>query len=164
MQRFIAYSLNRKTVLQMLSWVLGSKLPFCRIVRLITPMMSCDLILIVPSNHLKLWCRVLLFQAEERTQTFFLFSTTSQFRSASGYPAVCHSFCIFYADLWEEMFCLAGPEPLIRLERMEETTNKISLALEIQEEGLKTKPGRCFALKRQTLKEKDITFRNSRVV
>ena len=56
------------------------------------------------------------------------------------------------------MFCLAGPEPPIRLERMEETTNKISLALEIQEEGLRTKPGRCFALKRQTLKEKDITF------
>uniref|UniRef100_A0A3P8TUL4 Sushi, nidogen and EGF-like domain-containing protein 1 n=1 Tax=Amphiprion percula TaxID=161767 RepID=A0A3P8TUL4_AMPPE len=32
------------------------------------------------------------------------------------------------------------PDPLIRLEKMEETTNKISLALEIQEEGLKTKP------------------------
>nr|XP_020465574.1 sushi, nidogen and EGF-like domain-containing protein 1 isoform X2 [Monopterus albus] len=34
----------------------------------------------------------------------------------------------------------AKPNPLIRLEKMEETTNKISLALEIQEEGLKTKP------------------------
>ncbi|XP_035801720.2 sushi, nidogen and EGF-like domain-containing protein 1 isoform X1 [Amphiprion ocellaris] len=32
------------------------------------------------------------------------------------------------------------PDPPIRLEKMEETTNKISLALEIQEEGLKTKP------------------------
>ncbi|XP_034035125.1 sushi, nidogen and EGF-like domain-containing protein 1 [Thalassophryne amazonica] len=32
------------------------------------------------------------------------------------------------------------PDPPIRLERMEETTNKISLALEIQEEGLRTKP------------------------
>ncbi|XP_053708828.1 sushi, nidogen and EGF-like domain-containing protein 1 isoform X2 [Synchiropus splendidus] len=32
------------------------------------------------------------------------------------------------------------PEPPIRLERMEETTNKISLALEIQDEGLQTKP------------------------
>lgn len=41
------------------------------------------------------------------------------------------------------MFCLAEPEPPIRLERMEETTNKISLALEIQEEGLRTTPGRC---------------------
>ncbi|XP_029904625.1 sushi, nidogen and EGF-like domain-containing protein 1 [Myripristis murdjan] len=32
------------------------------------------------------------------------------------------------------------PEPPVRLEKMEETTNKISLALEIQEEGLRTKP------------------------
>ncbi|KAE8294410.1 Sushi, nidogen and EGF-like domain-containing protein 1 [Larimichthys crocea] len=32
------------------------------------------------------------------------------------------------------------PDPPIRLEKMEETTNKISLALEIQEEGLSTKP------------------------
>uniref|UniRef100_A0A3B4VL62 Sushi, nidogen and EGF-like domain-containing protein 1 n=1 Tax=Seriola dumerili TaxID=41447 RepID=A0A3B4VL62_SERDU len=32
------------------------------------------------------------------------------------------------------------PDPPIRLEKMEETTNKISLALEIQEEGLRTKP------------------------
>ncbi|XP_076009719.1 sushi, nidogen and EGF-like domain-containing protein 1 [Genypterus blacodes] len=32
------------------------------------------------------------------------------------------------------------PEPPIRLERMEETTNKISLALEIQEEGSRTTP------------------------
>ncbi|XP_041862481.1 sushi, nidogen and EGF-like domain-containing protein 1 isoform X2 [Melanotaenia boesemani] len=34
----------------------------------------------------------------------------------------------------------AKPDPPIRLEKMEETTNKISLALEIQEEGLRTKP------------------------
>ncbi|XP_069560144.1 sushi, nidogen and EGF-like domain-containing protein 1 isoform X4 [Brachyistius frenatus] len=32
------------------------------------------------------------------------------------------------------------PDPPIRLEKMEETTNKISLALEIQDEGLRTKP------------------------
>ncbi|XP_054644529.1 sushi, nidogen and EGF-like domain-containing protein 1 isoform X4 [Dunckerocampus dactyliophorus] len=32
------------------------------------------------------------------------------------------------------------PEPLVRLERMEETTNKISLALEIQEEASRTQP------------------------
>lgn len=44
------------------------------------------------------------------------------------------------------MSCLAEPDPPIRLEKMEETTNKISLALEIQEEGLRTKPGRCLAL------------------
>ncbi|KAM8874516.1 sushi, nidogen and EGF-like domain-containing protein 1 isoform 2-T2 [Spinachia spinachia] len=37
------------------------------------------------------------------------------------------------------LFSLAGPEPAARLEKMEETTNKISLALEIQE-GLRTKP------------------------
>lgn len=42
------------------------------------------------------------------------------------------------------VFRLAEPDPPIRLEKMEETTNKISLALEIQEEGLSTKPGRCF--------------------
>uniref|UniRef100_I3KT48 Sushi, nidogen and EGF like domains 1 n=1 Tax=Oreochromis niloticus TaxID=8128 RepID=I3KT48_ORENI len=36
------------------------------------------------------------------------------------------------------------PEPPVRLEKMEETTNKISLALEIREEALRTKPGRCF--------------------
>ncbi len=52
----------------------------------------------------------------------------------------------FYADSWQEMFCLAEPDPPIRLEKMEETTNKISLALEIQEEGLSAKPGRCFAV------------------
>uniref|UniRef100_A0A7N9AM32 Sushi, nidogen and EGF-like domain-containing protein 1 n=1 Tax=Mastacembelus armatus TaxID=205130 RepID=A0A7N9AM32_9TELE len=45
-----------------------------------------------------------------------------------------------------EIFCLAGPDPPIRLEKLEETTNKISLALEIQEEGLRTKPGRCFVV------------------
>lgn len=43
------------------------------------------------------------------------------------------------------LFSLAGPEPATRLEKIEETTNKISLALEIQE-GLRTKPGRCFLL------------------
>ncbi|XP_031586368.1 sushi, nidogen and EGF-like domain-containing protein 1 [Oreochromis aureus] len=32
------------------------------------------------------------------------------------------------------------PEPPVRLEKMEETTNKISLALEIREEALRTKP------------------------
>nr|XP_057928912.1 sushi, nidogen and EGF-like domain-containing protein 1 isoform X3 [Doryrhamphus excisus] len=32
------------------------------------------------------------------------------------------------------------PEPLVRLEKMEETTNKISLALEIQEEASQTRP------------------------
>ncbi|KAF6724218.1 Sushi, nidogen and EGF-like domain-containing protein 1 [Oryzias melastigma] len=32
------------------------------------------------------------------------------------------------------------PDPPIRLEKMEETTNRISLALEIQEESLRTKP------------------------
>ncbi|XP_020488730.2 sushi, nidogen and EGF-like domain-containing protein 1 isoform X1 [Labrus bergylta] len=32
------------------------------------------------------------------------------------------------------------PDPPVKLEKMEETTNKISLALEIQEEGLRTKP------------------------
>lgn len=44
------------------------------------------------------------------------------------------------------MFCFTGPEPPVKLEKMEETTNKISLALETQEEGLKTKPGECFSL------------------
>ncbi|XP_047442765.1 sushi, nidogen and EGF-like domain-containing protein 1 isoform X2 [Mugil cephalus] len=34
----------------------------------------------------------------------------------------------------------AKPDPPIRLEKMEETTNKISLALEIQEEALRTNP------------------------
>uniref|UniRef100_A0A7N6BGB5 Sushi, nidogen and EGF-like domains 1 n=1 Tax=Anabas testudineus TaxID=64144 RepID=A0A7N6BGB5_ANATE len=38
------------------------------------------------------------------------------------------------------------PNPPIRLEKMEETTNKISLALEIQQEGLRTKPGTCCLL------------------
>lgn len=42
------------------------------------------------------------------------------------------------------MFCLTEPEPPIKLEKMEETTNKISLALEIQEDGVRTKPGMCF--------------------
>jgi len=35
----------------------------------------------------------------------------------------------------------AGPEPPVRLERIEETTNKISLALEVPED-VGTKPGR----------------------
>ena len=39
-------------------------------------------------------------------------------------------------------FSVAEPEPPIKLERMEETTNKISLALEIQEEGSRRQPGR----------------------
>ncbi len=34
------------------------------------------------------------------------------------------------------------PEPPIKLEKMEETTNKISLALEIPEEATKSKSGR----------------------
>ncbi|CAL8252359.1 unnamed protein product [Merluccius merluccius] len=36
------------------------------------------------------------------------------------------------------------PEPPVRLERIEETTNKISLALEVPEEGVRTKPGRSL--------------------
>lgn len=40
--------------------------------------------------------------------------------------------CIFQAE----------PEPPIKLEKMEETTNKISLALEIPEEATKSKSGR----------------------
>lgn len=40
-------------------------------------------------------------------------------------------------------FCLAGPPP-IRLEKMEETTNKLSLALEMEEKALRTQPGRYF--------------------
>ncbi|CAG5861826.1 unnamed protein product [Menidia menidia] len=36
------------------------------------------------------------------------------------------------------------PDPPIRLEKMEETTNKISLALEIQEEGQRIKPARGY--------------------
>lgn len=42
------------------------------------------------------------------------------------------------------MLYLTEPEPPVRLEKMEETTNKISLALEIREEALRTKLGRCF--------------------
>ena len=62
---------------------------------------------------------------------------------------LCHmSFILspFHIDSWQKTFCFAEPEPPIRLEKMEETTNKISLALEIQEEGLRRKPGRCFAV------------------
>ena len=62
------------------------------------------------------------------------------------------------------MFCLAEPEPPIRLERMEETTNKISLALEIQEEGLRTKPGRCFFIEDTNLERKRHNIQESRVV
>lgn len=42
-------------------------------------------------------------------------------------------------------FSVTEPDPPVRLEKMEETTNKISLALEIQEDGSRTKPGRCCA-------------------
>lgn len=41
------------------------------------------------------------------------------------------------------MFCLAEPDPPIVLEKLEETTNKISLALEIEEKGSRTQPGGC---------------------
>lgn len=53
-------------------------------------------------------------------------------------------------DSCQDLFvfiCLAEPDPPIRLEKMEETTNKISLALEIQQEGLGTKPGVYFAVR-----------------
>lgn len=43
-------------------------------------------------------------------------------------------------------FISAEPDPPIRLEKMEETTNKISLALEVQEEGSRPRPGGCFSL------------------
>ncbi|KAG7248971.1 hypothetical protein CRUP_009292, partial [Coryphaenoides rupestris] len=39
-----------------------------------------------------------------------------------------------------ERLSLLGPEPPVRLERIEETTNKISLALEVPEEDVRTKP------------------------
>lgn len=48
-----------------------------------------------------------------------------------------------HSESEQKMLLLAEPEPPIKLEKMEETTNKISLALAIQEE--RTKPGRCFA-------------------
>lgn len=44
------------------------------------------------------------------------------------------------------VFPFAEPDPPIKLEKMEETTNKISLALEIQEDSVKMKPGRCVSV------------------
>lgn len=55
-------------------------------------------------------------------------------------------FCLFRPIHDRKCFTFAGPDPPIKLEKMEETTNKISLALEIQEDSLRTKPGRCFAV------------------
>lgn len=62
-----------------------------------------------------------------------------------------HDFWTPQLVIWK-MSCFAEPDPPIRLEKMEETTNRISLALEIQEESLRTKPGRslgsCFLFNR----------------